>query len=131
MRFLKTAALFCIGGCSYVGVELLWRRRSHGSMFFLGGACVLVIGRLGRALERMSGVVRAVACGAAVTAMELATGLLVNRSYRVWDYRRRRWNFRGQICLLYSLYWIPLSAVAGLLYRQAEKLLLLPQNRRC
>ena len=56
-----------------------------------------------------------------ITAVELGTGLLANRSYRVWDYRDMRLNYRGQICLLYSLYWIPVSAFAGWLYRTAEK----------
>lgn len=121
MRFFKTIMLFCLGGGAYVGLEFLWRRRSHGSMFFLGGACFLVIGRVGRALSRVSGAVRAVVCGAAVTVMELAAGLLVNRRYRVWDYRDMRFNYRGQVCLLYSLFWIPVSAFADFLYRAAEK----------
>lgn len=121
MRFLKTFLLFCLGGSAYVGLEFLWRRRSHSSMFFLGGACFLVIGKLGQLLGRFSGFVRAVVCGAAVTAMELMAGLLVNRRHRVWDYRDMRLNYRGQICLLYSLFWIPVSAFAGFLYRIAEK----------
>lgn len=121
MRFLKNFVLFCIGGGAYVGLELLWRRRSHGSMFLLGGACFLVIGKLGHLLGRASAALRAVVSACAVTGMELLAGLVVNRRYRVWDYRRLRWNYRGQICLLYALFWVPVSAFAGALYRLAEK----------
>ena len=121
MRFLKNFVLFCIGGSAYVGLELLWRRRSHGSMFLLGGACFLVIGKLGHLLGRASAALQAVVSACAVTGMELLAGLVVNRRYRVWDYRRLRWNYRGQICLLYALFWVPVSAFAGALYRLVEK----------
>ena len=44
MKFWKQAMLFYLGGCAYMGLELLWRGRSHGSMFLLGGFCFLLIG---------------------------------------------------------------------------------------
>lgn len=121
MGFWKRCLMFCLGGSAYVGLEFLWRGRSHSSMFFLGGACFLVIGKLSHILERTSAFVRALAYGASVTALELATGLVVNRRHRVWDYRDIRWNYRGQICLLYSLLWMPVSLFAGALYRITEK----------
>ena len=121
MRFLRKCILFSLGGGAYVGLELLWRGRSHSSMFLLGGTCFLVIGKLSHLLERASVLVRALAYGATVTVLELGTGLLVNRSYGVWDYRDQWLNFRGQICLLYSVLWIPVSLFAGFLYRAAEK----------
>ena len=62
----------------------------------------------------------------AITAVELLTGLLANRSYTVWDYRGMPMNFHGQICLPFSLLWVPLSLGGMLLYdlldRQLEKL---------
>ena len=51
-----------------------------------------------------------------ITQVELATGLLFNRNYKVWDYRKLPMNFRGQICLPYSLLWIPVSWGAEALY---------------
>ena len=54
-------------------------------------------------------------------AVELAAGLLVNRSFRVWDYRQMPMNFLGQICLPFSLLWIPVSFGAMLLYRYLER----------
>ena len=42
--FLKETALAVCGGCLYVVLELLWRGRSHWTMFLLGGVCFVLIG---------------------------------------------------------------------------------------
>ena len=54
------------------------------------------------------------ASAAASVADGAETGLAVNRSYAVWDYRPLQPNFLGQICLCYFTLWIPLSAAAVL-----------------
>ncbi len=115
MRIWKQILFFYLGGMAYSGLELLWRGRTHGSMFALGGACFLLLGQLRRLKLPLP--VLAIAGSAAVTAAELAAGLLVNRSYTVWDYRRVPLNFMGQICLRYSLLWIPVCLFAMGLYR--------------
>ena len=117
MKLLHYAGRFALGGSAYVGLELLWRGRSHSSMFVAGGTCFLLLGELGKQ-ERLPLPVKALAGAAAITAVELATGLLVNKDHRVWDYRRMPANFKGQICLPYSLLWIPVST-AGLLLHDA------------
>ena len=120
MKFLHYAGRFLVGGSAYVGLELLWRGRSHGSMFAAGGVCFLLLGELGK--RRIASLpVKAVVGAAAVTAVELVTGLLVNRDYRVWDYRHMPANFKGQICLPYSLLWIPVSALGLLLSKAMDK----------
>ena len=53
--------------------------------------------------------------------LELGCGLLVNRSYRVWDYRHMPMNFLGQICLPFTLLWVPLSLAAMLLYGWTDR----------
>ena len=113
----KKGYLFAVGGSAYVALELLWRGRSHYSMFLLGGGCFLAIGELGRRTPKLPGAVRAVIGSGICTAGELLTGMLVNRDYAVWDYRELPGNYRGQICLPFSLLWVPLSAFAGTLYR--------------
>ena len=114
MKLWKTILMGYLGGMVYAGLELLWRRRTHWSMFGLGGLCFLLIGRIGRL--RLPAILQAILSAVTITILELITGLLVNRSHRVWDYRRQPLNLKGQICLIYSLLWVPVSLVALLLY---------------
>ena len=58
-----------------------------------------------------------------VTMVELGVGLLANRDYSVWDYRQMPFNYRGQICLVYSLLWIPVSLLGMGLHALGQKLL--------
>ena len=105
----KLCFLFYLGGMCYAGLELLWRGFSHGSMFVLGGICFVL--RPGKKLPA-----RVTEAALIITLLELGCGLLVNRSYRVWDYRNMPLNVFGQICLPFTLLWIPVSFVAMLLY---------------
>ena len=114
MKFVKESLYFCIGGGTYVGLELLYRRRSHVSMFAAGGASFLLLGRLRRL--RLPPVVKPCLGAGIITSVELLTGLLVNRDHSVWDYRQQPGNFRGQICPQFTALWLPLSAVAMRLY---------------
>ena len=108
-----------IAGTGYVGLELLWRGRSHVSMFAAGGVCFLLLGRMRhlRLTERL------ILGPLVITAVELAVGLLVNRDYAVWDYRDLPGNFLGQICPAYCLLWLPLSLTAMALYPRVEGVL--------
>ena len=117
MKITRFLGLFALGGGCYVGLELLWRGRSHVSMFAAGGLCFLLLGRMRHLPGRM------ILGPAAITAVELTTGLLVNRDYAVWDYRTMPGNFLGQICPAYCLLWLPLSLAAMALYPHVEGVL--------
>ena len=117
MKFLRKAALFCLGGMAYVGLELLWRGRSHYSMFLAGGASLLLIGQLNRTQPRLALPLRALTGAGIITMVELAAGLLFNRDYAVWDYRARPHNLWGQICPEFSLIWLVLAAGILVIYR--------------
>ena len=121
MGVWKKTVLFSVGGSGYVGLELLWRGRSHGSMFLAGGGCFLLLGSLNRAGKPLPLPVRAVAGAGVITGVELIIGLLANRDYQVWDYRDLPLNYQGQICLPYSLLWIPVSMGAMLLHSGMER----------
>ena len=116
MQIRRKGILFFLGGLGYVLLELLWRGRSHISMFLAGGTCLLLIGHLEEVEPKLPKVLRILSGALIITAVELGTGLLVNRSYAVWDYRRVPFNYLGQICLPFCLLWIPVSALAGKLY---------------
>lgn len=117
MKIVKKVALFLIGGGAYVGVELLYRGRSHSSMFLAGGACFLLLGRLQKATPRLPLPLRGFVGAGIITMVELLTGLLVNRRHTVWDYRDQPFHFHGQICLPFYFLWVPLSLCAMGLYR--------------
>ena len=112
--------LFYTGGATYLSLELLYRGRSHGSMFLAGGLCFLLIGHLNRVNPRLPLPLRALVGAGIVTMVELGAGMAVNRNYQVWDYRDQPGNFMGQICPVFSALWIPLSLLAALLFRQME-----------
>ena len=121
MKIWKNCLMFYTGGAAYLSLELLYRGRSHGSMFLAGGICFLLIGHLNRVEPKLPLPLRALVGALIVTAVELGTGMVFNRQYQVWDYRDQPGNFMGQICPLFSALWIPLSLAAALLFEQMEK----------
>lgn len=121
MRIWKLSVLFYLGGMCYAGLELLWRGFTHWSMFVLGGICFVLVGNLKRLRPRMPLPLRATEAALLITVLELGCGLLVNRNYRVWDYRQMPLNFLGQICLPFSLLWVPVSLGAMVLYDWTDR----------
>jgi len=118
MKKGRKTVMFALGGSAYVGLELLWRRRSHISMFGAGGVCFLLLGKLDKAKLPLP--VKAGAGAGIITGVELATGLLVNRDHHVWDYRGLPGNVRGQICPLFTALWVPVAMAGMGLYTWAE-----------
>jgi uncharacterized membrane protein len=119
MKWAEKCAMFLLGGVGYVSMELLWRGWSHWSMFLAGGTCFLLLGRLGK-VKHLPMALRGLIGAGVITAVELVTGLIFNRSFQVWDYRAAPMNFMGQICLPFTLLWIPISIGAMVLYRAVE-----------
>lgn len=81
-------------------------------MFLLGGACFLVIGLINeRNRGRIPLAVQMLLSAFIITAAEFAVGYIVNikLNMNVWDYSDLPYNFMGQICLLYTIFWFVLS----------------------
>lgn len=123
MGIFRKTALFTLGGGAYVGLEMLWRGRSHYSMFLAGGLSLLLIGQLNHVRPKLPLFCRAVAGAGIITMLELAAGLIFNADYSVWDYRGHWGNWMGHICPLFSLLWIGLAALVLIIYDPLEKLL--------
>jgi len=123
MVIFKTLGLFLMGGSGYVCMELLWRGRSHYSMFLAGGVCFLLLGQLQRRFPGWHPLIKGTVGAAVITAVELTAGLIFNRGYQVWDYRGMPMQFLGQICLPFTLLWIPISLFAMGLYRRTVQAL--------
>lgn len=110
----KITVLLFIGGTAYIFVELMWRGHSHISMFVVGGLCFVLIGCINEYLPWEMGLVWQSLIGAGiVTSMEFMSGVILNLwlGLGVWDYSTMPLNVLGQICLPFTMAWIPLSCV--------------------
>lgn len=113
MKSVRPLVLFCIGGLTYIAIELLWRGYSHWTMFLVGGLCFVLIGAINEVYTFEMPLVRQMAISAVmVTIVELLAGLLINCNYGIWDYRNMPFNVMGQICLPYTALWFFLSLPA-------------------
>ena len=123
LKFWKQLILFYIGGIGYVGLELLWRRRSSSSMFVLGGVCFLALGAFQRLARRIPALLKGLAGAMINTTLELTAGLIVNRNHQVWNYTNLPLHYRRQVCLPYSLLWIPVALAAMELHSQLNRVI--------
>lgn len=105
--------MFPIGALGYGLIEILWRGYTHFSMLLAGGICFVTFAKIGEKFKQKTLLARAVIGSAFVTAIELIFGIIFNIILKknVWDYSKMPFNFKGQICLLYSVFWIVLGLV--------------------
>ena len=124
MQGIKNAArlafIFIFGGICYGLMEVIFRGRTHYSMFIAGGICfsliILLDNRFG---GRISLFTLSLLGSAVITAVEFIFGVIFNiwLGMTVWDYSSAPFNLLGQVCLPFSLLWIIVSAAAILLNR--------------
>lgn len=111
----KAFILAWSGGILYGCIEILYRGYTHWTMVVLGGALFLVLGGFNEWLSwDMPLPLQALLGAAVVTGAEFLTGCVVNLwlGWGVWDYSGMPFNLLGQICLPFSLLWVPLSGAA-------------------
>jgi len=124
--------LFGICGAVYVLLELIYRGRSHISMFFAAGFSAVGIWLCCncRRMKKKCLLLKCALGSAFITAVEFATGVVVNLWMRlsVWDYSSMPMNLLGQVCLPFSLVWflltLPILGLGKLLcgtYREETK----------
>ena len=118
IKFEKYLFLFFVGGCAYYLLEILLRGYSHYSMFLLGWTCFIVCGLLNESVRfHLSLLSQMFLSSLIITGLEFMTGCIVNLwlGWHIWDYSKLPFNFKGQICLHFSVIWFFLSLVAILL----------------
>ena len=119
--------LFSIGAVGYGLIEILWRGYTHWSMLTAGGLCFLFFSAVCEKFKKVSLILKGVIGGAFITSIEFIFGIIFNIILKknVWDYSRMPLNIGGQICALYSFFWIILSIVfipfAGLVTKKLSK----------
>jgi len=113
---IKYPVLFTTGGTLYVLIEIMWRGYSHITMFFLGGLCFILIGLINENsfTFNLPLMVQQIISCFIITSLELIFGLIFNvwLGLNIWDYSSIKYNFMGQICLIYSIFWFFLSLPA-------------------
>lgn len=115
---LKYFVLFIVDGSVYVFIELAFRGRSHISMFILGGFSGVIVGGLNNWYTwDMPLIKQMLTSTCIITCLEYITGYIVNirMKLNVWDYSNIPFNLDGQICLLFSFFWIFISLIAIIL----------------
>lgn len=114
MKKIKFFAIFfTVGALGYGLIEILWRGHTHWSMLTLGGICFTVFGKIGSFFKNTSLLYKSIMASAFVTVAEFIYGVVFNIILKknVWDYSLIPLNFKGQICLLYSVFWWILSLI--------------------
>lgn len=109
---MKYGLLFLFGFDLYPLIELAWRGETHLSMGIVGGICLVLIGKIcGELMREMHYLPRCLAGAFIITVVELIAGFVINRflGMHVWSYEQYPFNFYGQICWLYSSFWLLLT----------------------
>lgn len=119
--------LFSIGAFGYGLLEILWRGYTHWSMLTAGGICFVFFGSLCEKLKKTGIFIKGIIGGAFITLIEFIFGIIFNIILKknVWDYSKMPLNLGGQICAVYSFFWILLSIIiipfAGFVNKKLSK----------
>lgn len=114
-QIFKQLVLFFIGGGAYFLLEIMFRGRSHWTMFILGGLCFWIIGLLNEVFTwEFPLLFQGITGSLVITASEMIVGYIVNikLDWGIWDYSDMPCNICGQICLPFSIVWVVLSVLA-------------------
>lgn len=112
IQFLKKETIiFVIFGFLYICLELLYRGRTHISMFFVGGLCGVLIGLINDNTPDIPLFYQCILGTVIVTLIEFISGCYLNiyLGLGVWDYSHVPFNLLGQVCLPFSIIWMFLS----------------------
>lgn len=115
---LKYAFLLAVGGLIYILIELIFRGRTHISMFFLGGICFIAVGLINELFSwKTPLIIQMLIGGMVITLFEFIAGCILNLmlGLNVWDYSNMYGNVLGQICPMFSFIWVILSGAAIIL----------------
>ena len=121
-KVYKYGIIYVTGGTVYGAIEMLYRGRTHWTMVLAGGACFVLLYQISRK-NRLKNWEKYLLGGAAITAVEFITGLIVNRvlDWNVWDYSHQWLNLMGQVCIMFSAVWVLLSMPAMWLCKMMDR----------
>lgn len=111
-EFFVYLYLALLGGFGYCTIEIIYRGRTHYSMFF-AGAIVLASFYYISKFTNMSLIQKCIVGALIITMIEFALGIWFNLILHenVWDYSNVPFNLMGQICLPFSAIWLAFSFI--------------------
>lgn len=111
IQAIDNIVIFGTGALGYGLIECIWRGETHPAMLAAGGVCLLSLGGINRKMRTLPLLYRSIAGSVVITAVELVFGAVFNLGLgmQIWDYSRIPFNYKGQICLLFSVIWALLS----------------------
>ena len=114
-QLAKYVYLFWFGGSFYVTLEVIYRQYSHISMLILTGLVFIIIDLLNEIWGWETSLILQILIGTVIaTVGEFITGCVVNLwlGLNVWDYSNLSFNLYGQVCLQFTLIWMPIILLA-------------------
>ena len=114
----KIGFLFLFGFMAYITIEVIYRGYSYPLMGLCGGIAIVLLDQINNKISWDVDILLQGICGSLIiTFFEFAIGLLsLNNILPVmWDYSTVPLNYKGIICLPFSLIWILLSILAILI----------------
>jgi len=112
----KNIVLFLVGYCSYIAIEVTARGYSFPIMGVCGGLAIVILDKINDEISWDIDLFLQGLCGSAlITFFELVIGefaLHTNLIPKMWDYSNMILNYKGIICLPFTLLWMALSIVA-------------------
>lgn len=115
--------LMLFGGALYCLAELMFRGRTHPSMWLCGGICISFVYLVSVKLNGANIFKLAFISCIIITTTELVFGYIFNilLLQNVWDYTALKGNFLGQICIPFSIIWFIASIPSIYACRFIEK----------
>lgn len=116
--------VFSLGGIIYTMIEYIWRGYSHWTMMLTGSVCFLSLYKLFNYFKNMPMPEKCVLGSLVITVIEFISGCIINLKFKmqVWDYSNLKFNFLGQISVLYSVLWGALCIPANFFVKKLKNL---------
>lgn len=118
MKIIKNLIMFYIGASSYVFIEVIYRGYSFLPMAVCGGLAILLLDKINNRISWDMDILFQGCIGSLlITLMEfiIGYGSLIGVFPQMWDYSNVILNYKGIICVPFSLIWILLSILAIML----------------
>lgn len=118
-KFVKTIILFIVGYCVYIAIEVTYKGSSYPIMGICGGISIVILDKINDVLSWDTDIILQGLIGCAlITLMELIIGevsIHTDLLPVMWDYSNIPLNYKGIICLPFSIVWFILSILTIML----------------